>query len=242
MPLAVGDAIAQVISALCHGRRVSPSAAPGGGPFRLRQVCSTDGPAFFVNTTKVRDGKIRVFDESEVTTDVILASACLPTMFQAIEIYDARSGRVEAFWDGGYTGNPALYPLFDPAFPEDIVIVNINPLERDEVPKTPRAIENRMNEISFNSSLLRELRAIGFVQRLLVDGTLAPGQMRDVKIHMIADDDLMRSLSAVTKLLPQPYIMAQLRAAGYRATDAFLERHRGDLGQRSTVDLAEMFS
>ena len=102
-----------------------------------------------------------------------------------------KTGRVEAFWDGGFTGNPALFPLFEAKFPRDIVIVNINPLERDGVPETPAQIEDRINEISFNSSLLRELRAISFVYRLLKANRVPEGEMKDVLIHMVADDKVM---------------------------------------------------
>jgi hypothetical protein len=133
--------------------------------------------------------------------DAILASACLPTLFQAVEIPDDDTGRMEAYWDGGYTGNPALFPLFTADLPGDVVVVNINPLHREELPRTARAIQNRINEISFNASLLRELRAIDFVQRLLEEGTIREGRMKRLRIHMIADDDLMRQLSVATKLV-----------------------------------------
>ena len=126
-------------------------------------VCSNEGPALFVNATRVRNGKLRVFLGDEINAQVIMASACLPTLFKAVEMFDTETGRGEAFWDGGYTGNPALFPFFDSALPRDIVVININPLEREELPTTPQQIQNRLNEISFNTSLLRELRAIDFV-------------------------------------------------------------------------------
>ncbi|MCA0872895.1 patatin-like phospholipase family protein [Seohaeicola saemankumensis] len=204
-------------------------------------VCAEEGPALFICATRVRTGKIRVFSGTEIGTDAILASACLPSVFQAVEIDDPETGRVEAYWDGGYTGNPALFPLFHPELPEDIVVVNINPLERDEVPKSPQQIHNRINEISFNSSLLRELRAISFVQRLLSDGRMERGEMQRVLVHMIADDPLMRSLSSATKMLPMPIILDRLKAAGRAAADGFLAAHKADLGLRSSVDLQAMF-
>jgi NTE family protein len=176
-----------------------------------------------------------------VTEDVILASACLPTLSRAIEFHDPKTGRTEAFWDGGYTGNPALFPLFAKDLPDDIVIININPLERDEVPTTPQAIQNRLNEISFNASLMKELRAINFVQRLLADGTLEAGRMSKVNIHMIADDGLMNDLSVATKLVPNPFVLSELREAGYAAAHAFLNASFEDLGERSSVNLEAMF-
>lgn len=166
----------------------------------------------------------------------------MPTLFKAVEIFDPKSNRTEAYWDGGYTGNPALYPLFNDDLPDDVVIVNINPLERDEVPITPQQIQNRINEISFNSSLFRELRAISFVQRLLKEGKLTAGEMSRVLVHMIADNELMNSLSVATKTVPNPVILHKLKQAGRNAADGFLANHKNDLGQTSTIDLPAMFS
>ncbi|MCV3270904.1 patatin-like phospholipase family protein [Roseobacter sinensis] len=199
------------------------------------------GPCLFICATRVRNGKVRVFKDSEISTEAILASACLPTIFQAVEVEDAETGLTEAFWDGGYTGNPALFPLFNPSLPDDILIININPLERTELPRTAQAIQNRINEISFNSSLLRELRAIEFVQRLLDRGTLSTEQKSRVLIHMVADDALMNELSVATKLVPTPFTLSRLKEAGQRAADTFLTHHKNDLNKRSSVDLVDMF-
>ena len=204
--------------------------------FRYEDVCSTRGPEFHICATNVRTGKIRVFTREAITADAILASACLPTLFPAVEIDG------DAYWDGGYTGNPALFPLFDTALPDDILVVNINPLERPELPVTARDIQNRINEISFNTSLFRELRAIDFVQRLLALGKIPEGAMKRVLVHMVSDDHLMRQLSVATKLVPSPVVIHQLRAAGHAAADAFLAAHREDLNVRSTVDLQAMFA
>ncbi len=203
--------------------------------FDYGRVCAAQGPALYIGATNVRTGKIKVFRGDDINTDAILASACLPTLFRAVEIDG------EAYWDGGYTGNPALFPLFDRDLPPDILIVNINPLERAEVPKTPQDIRNRINEISFNSSLLRELRAIAFVQRLLDQGAVAEGAMKRIHMHMIADDALMNDLSVATKLVPIPAVIARLKAAGRAAADAFLQAHAADLGHRATVDLPAMY-
>ncbi|WGW02845.1 patatin-like phospholipase family protein [Tropicibacter oceani] len=210
--------------------------------FDFASVCAHDGPALYVCATQVRSGKIRLFSGHQITTQAILASACLPTMFQAVECPDPETGQPEAFWDGGYTGNPALFPFFEPQYPDDVLVVNINPLQRDRVPVTPPEIQNRINEISFNSSLLRELRAIDFVQRLLADGSVQSGRMKDVRVHMIADDALMNALSVATKVVPVPTVIAQLKTAGRRAADDFLNDHLQDLGRRQTADLREMFT
>ena len=205
--------------------------------FRFDRVCAQEGPQLFVSATNVRSGKVRVFAGAEITTEAILASACLPTIFQAVEITDPATGREEAFWDGGYTGNPALFPLFAPELPDDIVIVNINPLWREELPTTPQDIQNRINEISFNAALLRELRSIAFVKELIAEGTVAKGAMKDILVHMIADDALMNELSVRTKTSATPLLLHQLREAGRKAADGFLARHRAALGVEPTVDL-----
>ncbi|KAA9009154.1 patatin-like phospholipase family protein [Histidinibacterium aquaticum] len=204
--------------------------------FDFGAVCGAGGPEIHICATNVRSGKIRVFAGEAISTEAILASACLPTLFQAVEIDG------EAYWDGGYTGNPALYPLYAPHLPDDLVVVNINPIRREAVPRDPQAIQNRINEISFNSSLLREMRAINFVKRLLRQGNVPKGTMKDVLVHMIADDGLMNELSVATKMVPNAVVMARLKAAGRAAADAFLEAHWDDIGERATVDLEEMFS
>jgi NTE family protein len=241
LPFAFGDSVARMVSPYAAGPFYSNPLRRIVERFHYDAVCGDPGPAFHICATNVRTGKIRVFTGDEIGPEAIMASACLPTLFKAVEIPDPQTGRTEAYWDGGYTGNPALYPLFAPDLPGDIVVVNINPLHREEVPTTARAIQNRINEISFNASLLRELRAIDFVQRLLEDGTLAAGRMKRLRLHMIADDALMRQLSVATKLVALPQVIHQLRAAGRAAADAFLDAHLGAIGHESSVDLREMF-
>ncbi len=241
LPFSVGDAWSRMVSPYAYGPFYRNPLEPVVDRFNFDEICADQGPQLFVCSTCVRSGKIRVFTGHEVSTDAILASACLPNLFQAVEIFDPKSGRTEAYWDGGYTGNPALYPLFNGDLPDDVVIVNINPLERNEVPRTPQQIQNRINEISFNSSLFRELRAISFVQRLLADGKLKAGEMSRVLVHMIADDELMNDLSVATKTVPNPVILHKLKDAGRGAADRFLSNHKDELGARSTVNLPEMF-
>ncbi|WP_260292620.1 patatin-like phospholipase family protein [Sedimenticola hydrogenitrophicus] len=229
-------------------RIISPYGMPGDNPLRCiverfewDLVCDTRPPVLNICATNVRTGRIRVFTGTEICTDTMLASACLPTLFRAVEWDDPSTGRREAFWDGGYIGNPALFPLFRADLPRDIVVVNINPLFREEVPRTARDIQNRINEISFNSSLLRELRAIWTVRNLVDGHTLDPGGIQRALIHMIADDVLMNQLSVATKMVAHPVILHRLKEAGRTAADRFLASHRGDLGERDTVDTDAMF-
>lgn len=231
----LADAATRVVSPYAYGPFYANPLRPVVTAFEYDKVCARTGPVLHVCATNVHSGKIRVFSGEDISTEAILASACLPTLFQAVEIDDAH------YWDGGYTGNPALFPLFDPDLPDDVVVVNINPLERPEVPRSAQDIQNRINEISFNSSLLRELRAIRFAQRLLTSGALEAGAMKHVLVHMIADDELMRELSVATKLVPSPYILGLLKEAGRRACGQFLETHFDDLGIRDSVDMQAMF-
>ena len=229
------DAMSRVVSPYAYGSFYLNPLRRVVEQFAYDRVCQICEPQFFVGATNVHTGKIRVFEGEEISSESLLASACLPTLFQAIEIGGAH------YWDGGYSGNPALFPLFGKDLPDDIVVININPLVRDEVPKTPQDIQNRVNEISFNASLLRELRAIHFVQGLLDQGALADGSMKRVLVHMIADDALMRELSVATKLVPTALTLDRLKRAGRAAAEQFLEAHFDDIGTRDSVDLAEMF-
>ncbi|KEJ88436.1 patatin-like phospholipase family protein [Sulfitobacter donghicola] len=242
MPFAMGDAMTRMMSPYSYGPLYKNPLRDIVEKFNYEQVCDDHQPVFYVGATRVRNGKIRVFEGDEIGPDALMASACLPTVFQAVEIFDKKTDRKEAFWDGGFTGNPALFPLFNPKLPEDIVIININPLERDTIPTTPQEIQNRVNEISFNSSLLRELRAIEFVQRLIEEGTVESGKMSRVRIHMIADDVLMGKLSAATKIVPNPTVIGQLKTAGHAAAEAFLRDDVDNIGKRSSVNLLEMFA
>ena len=241
LPYSLGEAVGRTVSPYAWGAAYANPLGRIVERFNFDRVCAQEGPEFFVCATQVREGKIRVFSGEQITTQSILASACLPTLFQAVELTDPVTGTVEPFWDGGYTGNPALFPFFAPHLPDDLVVVNINPLRREKTPVSPPEIQNRINEISFNASLLRELRAIEFVQRLLRQGALQPGSMKDVRVHMIADDALMNALSVATKTVPVPTVLAQLKAAGRQAAGQFLGDHAGDIGERQTADLRAMF-
>jgi NTE family protein len=238
----MADAVSRLTSPYAFGPFYTNPLTAIAEAFDYDSVCASDGPRLFVGATNVRTGKIRVFTGHDISTGALLASACLPTLFQAVEIEDPATGQIEAYWDGGYSGNPALFPFFEPDLPADIMIVNINPIIRQDLPRSPNQIQNRINEISFNASLLRELRAIAFVKRLLSQGALTPGTMKDVLVHMISDDLLMNDLSVATKIMPNPVLLARLKASGRAAADAFLAAHKDDVNQRGTVDLAQMLA
>jgi len=234
-PFAVADGLSRMVSPYNAGPFYSNPLRPIVSAMQFDAICADEGPDLTICATNVRSGKIKLFRGYDITPDALMASACLPTLFQAVEIEG------EAYWDGGYTGNPALYPLFSKRLPDDIIIININPLYREKLPVTAREIQNRINEISFNSSLLRELRAINFVKRLHEDGRIDGDTMKDPNIHMIADDGLMAQLSVATKLVPTPQVLHQLRQAGRHAAETFLDTHFDDIGKTSSVNLRDMF-
>ena len=189
----------------------------------------------FVAATNVHTGKIRVFREKDVTLDAVMASACLPHMFQAVEIDGV------PYWDGGYMGNPPLYPLFYHTDTPDVVLIQINPVQRRETPKTAREILNRLNEITFNSTLLRELRAIDFVSRLIEDGKLSPDEYMKVHLHRITADEL-KPLQASSKVNAEWAFLTELKDIGRNAAREWMDRHYDDIGKRSTADLSEEYS
>ncbi len=184
--------------------------------------------------TSVRTGKARVFSNAELTTDMVLASACLPLLFQAIEIDG------EAYWDGGFIGNPAIYPLIYDMTAPDILIVHINPIIRHTLPRRASEILNRINEISFNSSLMREMRAIAFVSKLIDDGWVtaeAADRLKRVFIHAIRADDVLAAYSVETKYQTDWSFLTKLRDLGRSVAGEWLDAHAPDVGRRSTVDI-----
>jgi NTE family protein len=204
--------------------------------FERLKLC--DCTNLFLAATNVRSGKVKVFRNAEVSADAVLASACLPFLFQAVEIEG------ESYWDGGYMGNPVLYPLFYHTRPSDIVIVHINPIFRERVPTTPVEIANRVNEISFNSSLLREMRAVEFASRMVEEGWLKPefrDRIRRMLVHSVRCDATTAELSVSSKLSPDWKFLTSLRDRGRAIAQNWLEHHYDDLGQRSTVDIRREF-
>jgi NTE family protein len=189
----------------------------------------------FLSATNVRTGKIRVFRSNEMNADVVLASACLPLLFQAVEIDG------EHFWDGGYMGNPAIFPLIYECDSPDIVVVHINPITRPDVPRTAAEILNRINEISFNSSLMREMRAIAFVNRLIDERRFRDQDMKQVRIHAIEAEDVMQSLGAASKLDADWAFLSRLHALGRERAGTWLASDFAEVGEKSTVDVARKY-
>jgi NTE family protein len=198
----------------------------------LREI---DGIKLFIAATNVRTGKARIFRNEHLSTDALLASGCLPEFFQAVEVEG------EHFWDGGYMGNPSIHPLIYHCSTPDVLLVQIIPLNRPDVPRSALDIMNRLNEIGFNSSIIAEMRAIHFVTRLIDEGTLKDSRYKRMLMHMIEAEDELAPLGVSSKLNADIHFLETLRDIGYNAADAWLARHFDDIGKRSTVDLGETF-
>jgi NTE family protein len=189
----------------------------------------------FVTATNVRTGRLRIFRNKDVTPDALLASACLPFMFQAIELDG------EAYWDGGYAGNPPIMPLVRECTSEDTILIPINPIERPGTPRTAREIINRVNEVSFNASLLKEVRMIALLRRVANPSDAEGARWAAMRIHMIASP-MMTRLGVSSKLNAEWEFFCFLRDEGRRRADEFLTAHADDLGRRSTVDIEKLLS
>jgi NTE family protein len=184
----------------------------------------------FVTATNVHTGRGRIFRNSEITADVLLASACLPTMFRAVEIDG------EPYWDGGYAGNPTITPLVRESDAHDTILVQINPRERPQTPRTANEILNRLNEISFNAPLMKELRMIALLRQVADPGSGEGVRWAQMRMHRIASD-MLTDFGASSKLNAERAFVATLHLEGRRAANEFLGNHAGDLGKRSTADL-----
>jgi NTE family protein len=190
----------------------------------------------FISATNVQTGRVRIFPRDKITADAVMASACLPLLFRAVKIDGV------PYWDGGYLGNPVIFPFFRTTSTEDVLVVQINPLVRHDTPMSSSEIMNRINEITFNSSLIGEYRAIDFVARLIDQGRLprglGPGQYRRINVHRIVLDRSGSNFDASSKLSTDYDFFEMLRVSGRRAARRFLDQHFDDIGMTSTVDLA----
>ena len=207
-------------------------------------IHSLEEPKLFINATNVSTGHNRIFRNADISLDALLASACLPVLFHAVEIEN------EAYWDGGYTANPALLPLIAESEPHDLILVQINPLERPGIPRTAHDIIDRINEISFNSSLNQELRTVALIKRLLKEDEISGhsynaalfGKIDALCVHRIEAQKEMRPLSAASKLSSDSDFINRLHDIGYQAADTWLTNNRSSLGRHSTIPLLDDYA
>jgi NTE family protein len=197
----------------------------------FERVRSCRDAKLFISATHVWTGKIRIFRHRELTADHVLASACLPTIFQAVEIDG------EPYWDGGYIGNPALFPLFYETATDDILLVQVNPIERRATPRTAHEIQNRLTEITFNSNLLRELRAVEFVTRLIDAGKLSTDEYKRVRMHRIAGGAKLDAFTASSRLNANWSFFKELKDLGRVTAQQWLAANYKAIGVRATLDL-----
>jgi len=208
--------------------------------FDFTPLRQTAEPRIFVSATSVRTGKIRVFSNAEISADVLLASACLPALHRTVEIDG------EPYWDGGYSGNPPVFPLIFDTQAADVLVVMLHPARRDTVPNTAEGIRERALELSFNAAFLREMRAIALAkEQIALQEPWVFGRferrLRRVRFHFIEAQHSLGAMEASTRLNATPEFLQALRAAGRAAAERWLERHYDDLGSRPSVDLAHMF-
>jgi len=204
--------------------------------FKRLQACSKI--KLFLSATNVRTGTVKVFENHEINADAVMASACLPHLFQAVEIGD------KAYWDGGYMGNPSLWPLFYETDVQDLLVVHINPITRDDVPTTVDAIDNRLNEITFNSALLKEMRAIGFVQKLLRDGWIKDeyrDQLSDIRYHAIRADERLKDYPLSSKMDTDISFLRELKDVGRAAADDWLDQAFDKIGVTDSAPMRNQF-
>jgi NTE family protein len=220
-------------------RLVSPYDLNPGGANPLRDILAeqidfhvlAQSPInLFVTATNVRTGRGKVFKNADITPDVLLASACLPTMFQAIEIDG------EAYWDGGYSGNPTLSTLVRECKSQDTILIPINPIERVPTPRSASEILNRLNEVSFNAVVLKELKMMALLRKVADPGDGEGRLWANMRVHLVRND-IMTELGASSKLNAEWAFFEYLHKEGRKAAQTFLEAHAKDLGKRSTLDL-----
>jgi NTE family protein len=201
-----------------------------------------EGPlALFVTATAVQSGQPRIFGRRDLSVDALLASACLPNVFRAVMIEGEGGGPPEPYWDGGYTGNPALWPLIYNTEPLDILLVQINPRRRVGTPETRLEIDDRLAEITFNAALGGELRAIAFVQKLFSERRIDVGGYKNLRLHGIFGDTALAALHASSKLNTDWDFLQQLHALGRQAADTWWHENRAKLGREATLDVRESF-
>jgi NTE family protein len=192
-------------------------------------------PQLFLTATNIRTGKIKVFETPAITVESVLASACLPPYFQAVEVDG------EHYWDGGYLGNPAIYPLIYRRGSKDVIIAQVTAIRRDDLPASAADVLHRITEISFNSSLMREMRAVAFATRLIDNGELDGNRHSRMFIHLIGNDPLMSQLGTATQFHPEWSLLCRLRDDGRKSASIWLDNNFEFVGSRSTVDIEEMF-
>ncbi|HYD78345.1 MAG TPA: patatin-like phospholipase family protein [Paucimonas sp.] len=196
------------------------------------RVRTCHGLNVFISATNVRTGTARIFRRHEMDADKVMASACLPQLFQAVEIDG------EAYWDGGYMGNPALFPLIDETEANDLIIIQVNPIVRNETPRRAAEIMNRLNEITFNASLIKEIASILLMKKLIDEEHVNRVSYTDMRLHRIDANDELQRLGVASKLNAEWAFIEYLHDIGYAAAEHWLTENLHRIGVESTLDLS----
>ena len=202
----------------------------------LRKDCPVK---LFIAATQVKTGKLRIFENHELSCDTLMASACLPSLHQAVEIEG------ESYWDGGFSGNPPVFPLIFSCQSTDIAIIMVQPLEIDEIPTTVEEIQNRTSELGFNSAFLREMRAIAFSKKMVEKEWIRSGKlesrMHNIHIHMIQNHQPSSRFGSRSRYNTLPSFIDLFYREGYTSAETWLEENYMSLGERSTIDIEKLF-
>lgn len=199
----------------------------------FKQLAKLNTPQIYVSATHVNTGKAEIFSGQRLSESAVMASACLPMMFRAVEIDG------EHYWDGGYSGNPALHPLIYRCQASDIVLIQINPIERNAVPTTAEDISDRINELTFNASLLGQMRSIDFVNRLIAKGHLTPERYRTMHLHRIDGGEALEAYPASSKSAPDGKLIEALFELGKQCGERWLKKHYDEVGIKSSINISK---
>jgi NTE family protein len=193
----------------------------------------------FVAATQANTGKLRIFREHELSVDMLMASACLPKIHHPVDIEGV------PYWDGGYSANPAVFPLFYECDAQDVLLVLLSPLQRDDAPRTVKEIDERITELSFNATFMREMqtfaRAAEFAQLSPETSGTLESKLRSMRVHMIDVCDLASLERTETQALAHTPFLEMLCGQGRERAADWLGKHAGDVGKRSSVDVQRWF-
>lgn len=203
--------------------------------FDFELLNKTIFPKVFLAATHVYTGKVKVFGNENLKPECMLASACLPFLHRAVEVDG------EHYWDGGFIGNPVLFPLIDQCPTTDIVLVRINPISRPTLPTHARDILDRLNEITSNAAMMREMRAVAFITKLIDDGKVKEGALKRLFIHDISAEDEFQQLGFSSKLNAEWDFLNHLKEVGRNVTDKWIQEHFDSIGKKSTEDIFAEF-
>jgi NTE family protein len=205
------------------------------GLFDFKLLQEAQERKVFLCATHIATGKLKIFTGKELTSDAVLASACVPSLFQAIEVNG------EFYWDGGFIGNPAIYPLLYNCDAVDVIVIQIRRVHDHVIPRTVHDINNRLGEITQNACLTREMRSIAYITKLIEDGVIPKGRVKHLHMHLIRDDEFFGTLDRSSGFSADPDFLAYLRDAGRRCGEKWIKEHYNNIGVRTTANLGDDF-